>query len=49
MQNKINMQGFLAAISDIYFIKFFYIIDFNMQSRYKEDARCRRQDASGKR
>lgn len=39
MQNKINMHGFLAAISDIYFIKLFYIIDFNMQSGYKEDAR----------
>jgi len=34
MQNKINMQGFGAAISDICFIKLFYIIDFNMQCRY---------------
>ena len=47
MQNKINMHGFLAAISDIYFIKLFYIIDFNMQSGYKEDARFKLQAARG--
>jgi hypothetical protein len=48
MQNKINIQGFFAAISIPVLSESAYIFDFNMQRSYKEVARCKLQVTSHK-